>query len=328
MMSFFKWFLWPFALIYQVITSLRNLFYDLGIFTSASYNTKVICVGNLSVGGTGKSPMIEYLIQSLKYDHRIAVLSRGYKRKTNGYQEVKINHTAEEVGDEPIQFKRKFPNQTICVDSDRRNGITNIIKKYPKTDIVLLDDAFQHRKVKADFNILLTTYDKPYFKDYLLPMGRLRESGAAAKRADVIIITKCPEGLTESEKLKIRSQIKHLSNQKIGFSNIKYSENLKNDSSDLPLSGFDNFILITGIAKPKPLIDFLNNNQKTYQHSAYPDHYHFSEKDIEKFKKFDEPILTTEKDYVRLRESGIEHLYYLPISIEVDINLIALIENV
>lgn len=327
-MSFFKWFLWPFALIYQVITSLRNLFYDLAIFKYASYNAKVICVGNLSVGGTGKSPMIEYLIQNLKYEYTVAVLSRGYKRKTKGYKEVKVNHTAEEVGDEPLQFKRKFPDQTICVDADRRNGITNITKKYPKTNIVLLDDAFQHRKVKADFNILLTTYDKPYFKDNLLPMGRLRESRAGAKRADVIIITKCPESLTESQKLKIRNQIELLPNQKLGFSSIKYSENLKNDSSEVPLSSFDNFILITGIAKPKPLIDFLNDNQKTYKHFAYPDHYHFSEKDIEKFKKFDEPILTTEKDYVRLREAGIEHLHYLPISIEVDINLIALIENV
>jgi tetraacyldisaccharide 4'-kinase len=326
-MSILKWLSFPFSILYWSVTTIRNVLYDNEIFKSKTFDVKVICVGNLSVGGTGKSPMIEYLIENLKENHRIAVLSRGYKRKTKGFHEVSIKNTAAEVGDEPLQFKRKFPEQVICVDADRRNGITRILKTYTETDIILLDDAFQHRKVKADYNILLTTFDRPYFKDYLLPMGRLRESRAGTKRAHSIIVTKCPSTLSEHQKNNYKQQIKLLNHQHLGFSNIKYSKNVKNDSSYLPLSGFDDFILITGIANPKPLLDFLNEHQKTYQHHAYPDHYHFSEKDIEQFKTFDKPILTTEKDHVRLRDSGIEQLYYLPITIQVDIDLISLIEN-
>ncbi len=326
-MSVLKWFLFPFSIVYWSVTTIRNFLYDNEIFKSKTFAVKVICVGNLSVGGTGKSPMIEYLIDKLKDKYQLAVLSRGYKRKTKGFYEVSVDNTTEEVGDEPLQFKRKFPEQVICVDADRRNGITKILTTYPATDIILLDDAFQHRKVKADYNILLTTYDRPYFKDYLLPLGRLRESRSGAKRAHSIIVTKCPSSLTEHQKNNYKKQIKLLNQQNLGFSSIKYSENVKNDSSDLPLSGFDDFILITGIANPKPLLKFLKEHQKTYQHHAYPDHYHFSEKDIEQFKIFDKPILTTEKDYVRLKDSGIEQLYYLPITIQVDIDLIALIEN-
>jgi tetraacyldisaccharide 4'-kinase len=326
-MSVIKWLLWPFSVIYWCITSIRNILFDIGILKSKSFDVNVICIGNLSVGGTGKSPMIEYLIEHLKHKYQIAVLSRGYKRKTKGFHEVSAKSTAEEVGDEPLQFKRKFPQQIVCVDANRRNGISTILAKYPKTEIVLLDDAFQHRKVKADYNILLTTFDRPYFSDFLLPMGRLRESRSGAKRADSVIVTKCPSTLTEHQKNNYKQQIKLLNHQHLGFSNIKYSENLKNDSSDLFLSDFDDFILITGIANPKPLLDFLKNRQKTYQHHAYPDHYHFTEKDVRRFNSFSKPILTTEKDYVRLRDSGIKQLYYLPITIEVDIDLISLIEN-
>jgi tetraacyldisaccharide 4'-kinase len=327
-MSIIKWFLWPFSLIYSSITDIRNLLFDNGIFESKTFDVNVICVGNLSVGGTGKSPMIEYLLNQLKDKYQIAVLSRGYKRQTKGFIEVLPHHDAENVGDEPLQFKRKFPNLTICVDVDRRNGISTLLKTHSKTEIVLLDDAFQHRKVKADFNILLTTYASPFFKDFVLPMGRLRESRSGAKRANAVIVTKCPDKINSVEKQKIKAQIKVYSNHEVGFSTIQYESELINASGKIDFKDFDDFYLITGIANPKPLLKYLSDHKKTFEHLVFPDHYNFTEKDINKFKGLSKPILTTEKDYVRLRNSLDTNLYYQPISICVnDLNLTELINK-
>lgn len=326
-MSVVKWLLWPFSAIYWCITSLRNLCFDKGILESTSFNVFVVCVGNLSVGGTGKSPMIEYLIENFRESYNLAVLSRGYKRKTKDFIEVSIRHTAEETGDEPLQFKRKYPNQIICVDADRRNGIRSILKNHPQTEIILLDDAFQHRRVKPDFSILLSTYDSPYFKDFLLPIGRLRESRAGANRADVILFTKCPDKLSVLTKNKIRGQVKPKPTQRVGFSQIKYGRKVISTEKKIDLNTFDDFYLITGIANPHPLLNFLNSHQKTFEHLAFPDHYHFTQHDIEQFESLSKPILTTEKDYVRLLGTLSHELYYLPISVEVDLDLKSVIED-
>jgi tetraacyldisaccharide 4'-kinase len=225
---------------------------------------------------------------------------------------------AEEVGDEPLQFKKKFRAIKVFVDANRREGIKKIIDKYPKTDLILLDDAFQQRKVKAHKFILLTTYQNPYFKDFILPVGWLRESRKGAKRADTIIITKCPKGLMEETKTEYLKNINPLKNQQVLFSKIKYSEYIYTKLQSQKLSDLDNFILITGIADPKPLLDFLKKQNKNFEHKAYPDHHNFSDAEIKNISKLKRPILTTEKDFVRLSGKVDCELYYLPIEVDLD----------
>jgi len=200
-MNLIRYFIFPVAPIYHFVTWVRNKLYDLGLKKSTSYNFPVICVGNLSVGGTGKSPMIEYLIHLLKDEYKIATLSRGYKRKTTGFLIADQYADADTVGDEPFQFYSKFKNKiTVAVDEDRNHGIQELRSSDDSPEVILLDDAFQHRKVKAGLNILLTTYKQPYFKDFALPTGNLREPRTGAHRADIIVITKCPNILTKDEK--------------------------------------------------------------------------------------------------------------------------------
>ena len=317
-MKFLKWLLFPLSLIYHTITTIRNWCFDAGYFSTYIPPVKTICVGNLSVGGTGKSPMIEYLIRSYMATHHIAVLSRGYKRKTKGGIEVLPNMNAEDVGDEPLQFKRKFTNIKVFVDANRREGIQAILSKYPEINLILLDDAYQHRQVKAQHYILLTTYQNPYFKDFILPVGWLRESRGGAKRAEVIIITKCPETITESQKNEYKRRIKPRSNQQVLFSKIKYSDKIFSNQKQLNLSNFDDFYLITGIANPKPMLEFLKKQDKTFEHLAYPDHHNFSPVELSKINALEKPILTTEKDFMRLSGKINQELYYLPIEVELD----------
>ncbi|MFT4851027.1 MAG: tetraacyldisaccharide 4'-kinase, partial [Sediminicola sp.] len=195
----------PFSLLYGTVTALRNNFYDSGWFESKSFDIPVICVGNLSVGGTGKSPMIEYLLEFLVKDFRVAVLSRGYKRRTIGFREVLEKSTVHEVGDEPLQFKLNFPKVIIAVCANRQEGIE---KLQDRADIILLDDAFQHRRVQASTNILLTPFDDLYVNDLVVPAGNLREFSSGAKRADIIVVTKCPERVSYAELQKIQQKIK------------------------------------------------------------------------------------------------------------------------
>ena len=213
-MNFLRKLLFPFSLLYGGITALRNFLYNKGFLKSKSYDFPVICVGNLSTGGTGKSPMIELLISFLKDNHKIAVLSRGYKRKTSGYREVIITSSVEEVGDEPLQFKKKYPDITVAVCEDRQTGIK---KLKSMADVVLLDDAFQHRKVKASLNILLTPFDELYMDDCMLPTGNLREPKFGAKRADVIVVTKCPENISDSTMEAVKRKLKPKPHQEIYF---------------------------------------------------------------------------------------------------------------
>jgi tetraacyldisaccharide 4'-kinase len=302
----------PFSLAYGSVAALRNNFYDRGWFKSKSFDTPVICVGNLSVGGTGKSPMIEYLLEFLVKDFKVAVLSRGYKRRTTGFREVMIDSTVHEVGDEPLQFKQNFPRVTIAVCANRKEGIEKLKNR---ADIILLDDAFQHRRVRASTNILLTPFNDLYVNDLVVPAGNLREFRSGAKRADIIVVTKCPEGVSYANLQNIQLKIKLQEHQKIYFSKIGYDESIYGATEKLPLNYLRDkkFTLVTGIAKPKPLVDFLEREQFTFNHKKYSDHHDFSLSEVEKLKK-NEIILTTEKDYMRLQPKlGKFSIYYLPI---------------
>jgi tetraacyldisaccharide 4'-kinase len=311
-MNILRKLLLPFSLLYGSILALRNLCYDKGWFKSKSYAIPIICVGNLSTGGTGKSPMIEYLISFLKEDYKVAVLSRGYKRKTNGFRDVIINSKAEDVGDEPLQIKRKFPEVMVAVCADRQEGIEKI---RIKANVILLDDAFQHRKVRASTNILLTTFNDLYVHDMVLPAGNLRESKRGAKRADLVMVTKCPEKHSQAKLQEIQYILNIKPTQKIYFSKISYDEFICGISETLPLNYLlnKNFTLVTGIANPKPLVEFLKQNQFNFEHKKFPDHHYFSNSEIKNFKE-KEIILTTEKDFVRLQPRlNKSAIYYLPI---------------
>lgn len=309
--------LFPVVPIYYVVTWLRNKLYDLGIKKSVSYDFPVICVGNLSVGGTGKTPMIEYLINLLKDDFKVATLSRGYKRKTSGFQLAGGLSDADTLGDEPFQFYNKFKNDIlVAVDSDRNNGIRNLRNLEGKPNVILLDDAFQHRKVKARFNILLTTYSSIYTDDMVLPTGNLREPKSGAKRADVIVVTKCPYNLEVNTQNEIIKKIKPENDQHVFFSHITYSNEVFSSNTSIELKTLPNFTLVTGIANAKPLVDFLATYNLNFNHLNYSDHHDFSQQDILELQKH-ELIITTEKDYMRLKKYDIlrPKLYYLPITI-------------
>ncbi|MCB0444426.1 MAG: tetraacyldisaccharide 4'-kinase [Gelidibacter sp.] len=320
-MKLLRYILFPVVPIYFLVIWLRNKLYDFGLKSSVRYDLPIICVGNLSVGGTGKTPMIEYLIRFLQTDYKIATLSRGYKRSTKGFVIADKNATALSVGDEPFQFYQKFKNVIVSVDADRRNGIRQLLKLHPKPTLILLDDAFQHRKVKAGFNILLTAFDNLFTDDLLLPTGNLREPKSGAKRAHCIVVTKCPDTITANEKAKIVNKIQPLPHQKVFFSSIDYSNTINNGLKDFELDMLKGakFTLVTGIANATPLVRYLKSQNLEFDHLNFKDHYEFTESDIKELKS-KSAILTTEKDFVRLQPhfKNAENLYYLPIKIKVD----------
>lgn len=317
-MKMLRFLLFPFAIIYDLVTTIRNFLFEIGIFNQTTFPIPVIVVGNLSVGGTGKTPQIEYLIRLLKNQFQIAILSRGYKRKTKGFLQVNKMHSANEVGDEPLQFHKKFTDIFVAVDEVRVNGIERILEK-SKTEIVLLDDAFQHRKVKGSFYILLTKFDDLFTDDFLIPTGNLRESRRGAQRATAIVVTKCPENLTENEQKIIQNKL--VTYQKpVFFTTISYSKKLKG-INEILVQELPNYqiLLVTGIANPTPLLKFLERNNCTFQHLNFSDHHQFSLKEMQQIQlKFDniqstkKIILTTEKDYVRLN-SSLQNCYYIEI---------------
>ncbi len=307
--------LFPFVPIYYLVTWLRNICFDIGVFKSKSYDFPIICVGNLSVGGTGKTPMIEYLIKLLKNKYKVATLSRGYKRTTNGFQVANKASNALTIGDEPYQFYKKFDDIIVSVDSDRQNGIENLLKIKYSPEIILLDDAFQHRKVKAGFNILLTTYNKLYVNDLSLPTGDLREAKLGAKRAHVIVVTKCPDSISNERKNEIIKQINPLTNQYVFFSSIKYSDTIYSTQLSRPIEDLkkEKFTLVTGIANVKPLLRYLNNEGYNFEHLNFKDHHRFTDAEIKEINNKC-LVLTTEKDFTRLKDCiDSNKLYYLPI---------------
>ena len=315
-MNLLRKILFPFAIIYGVITSLRNFLYDTGFFKSYSFDLPVIVVGNLSVGGTGKTPQIEYLIRLLSEKYKIATLSRGYKRKSKGFILADANVNASIIGDEPFQFYSKFPNIQVAVDDNRKNGIEQLLSQTSKPEVILLDDAFQHRKVKAGFYILLTSFNELYSDDFQLPTGNLRENRNGAKRANVIIVTKCPSDLSNEEQLKIRKKLAILETQELYFTTIAYYEFVYSENEKRKVSEIQNVdkLLLAGIAKPQSFFAHLQNNNE--ESLTFPDHHHFTEKDIFEIKNKanNKIIITTEKDYVRLKGSIPKvPLFYLPI---------------
>ena len=319
-MKWLRIILFPVVPIYYLVTKLRNWLYDKDIKASKSYDFPVICVGNLSVGGTGKTPVIEYLIRLLKDDFKVAVLSRGYKRSTEGFVLADEKASAETIGDEPFQFYNKFKDDvTVAVDGNRQHGIQQL-KQSVDLDVILLDDAFQHRKLKAGLNILLTMYDKLYVDDWLLPTGDLREPISGAKRAQMVVVTKCPSDLSEAKKNDIAQKLNLKPDQKLFFSSISYSDFLYRKAK-VGLASLVNsdLTVVTGIANPQPFVDYLKNKRLNFEHLSYPDHHNFSFKEVERLEKKD-VILTTEKDYMRLKQfdSLVDKLYYLPIEFTID----------
>jgi tetraacyldisaccharide 4'-kinase len=312
-MIILRYLLFPFAVLYGWITSIRNFLYDKGILKSYSFDLPIIAVGNLSVGGTGKTPQIEYLIRLLSPNYKIATLSRGYKRESKGFILADSTSTAKSLGDEPFQMFEKFPNIKVAVDADRKNGIENLLELDEKPDVILLDDAFQHRKVKAGFYIMLSAYDDLFCNDFMLPTGNLRESRRGAKRANIIVITKCPKELSIEEQDKIKKKINL--NIPIFFSHVDYDDKVYNQEEEIKVSEIiaKDKLIVVGIAKPKPFLNFVSNGIDTVM--EFPDHHHFSQNDIKtiKEKSLGKIIITTEKDCVRLKSQNLNNLYYLPI---------------
>lgn len=315
-MNLLRKILFPFAILYGFITSIRNYLFDIGILKSYFFDIPIIAVGNLSVGGTGKTPQIEYLIRLLSSKYKVATLSRGYKRKTEGFVLANVTSNAEILGDEPFQFYNKFKNIQVAVDANRKNGIEQLLLQNDKPEVILLDDAFQHRKVKAGFYILLTSYGDLYSDDFILPTGNLRESRSGAKRADVVIVTKCPESLSLDEKNKIKTKLKLSSKQQLYFSFVDYDEFIYSEDKKMKVIDIGNVdkLLLAGIAKPEPFFAHLQNiNDECL---TFADHHHFTENDILDIKNKSQGkiIITTEKDFVRLKGSiPNEQLFYLPI---------------
>ncbi len=308
--------LFPFAVLYDFITAIRNFLYDKEYLKSHSFKTPIIAVGNLNVGGTGKTPQIEYLIRLLSNDFKVATLSRGYKRSSKGFVLANKDANSAVLGDEPYQFFKKFKNIIVAVDVNRKNGIEKLLALAEKPDVILLDDAFQHRKVKASLYILLTKFDDLFVDDFLLPMGNLRESGKNFKRAQVIVVTKCAANITDIEMDFVKKKIAPLPHQKIFFSTIAYDDFVYAEKDKIAVKNIDNIdkLLIAGIANPKSFFSYFN--KKNTLTLAFADHHDFTKLDLEKITALSKNkiIITTEKDFTRLEgKVDSEKLYYLPI---------------
>ena len=315
-MNLLRKILFPFSILYGFITSLRNVLFDKGILKSYAFDIPVIAVGNLSVGGTGKTPQIEYLIRLLSQEYTIATLSRGYKRKSVGFILADKTSNAEIIGDEPFQFYQKFPHIMVAVDANRKNGIETLLQKKAKPDVILLDDAFQHRTVKAGLYILLTAYNDLYVDDFILPTGNLRESRSGAGRATIVVVTKCPKNISEAEQNQIKKKLNLNGRQQLYFSYIDYDDCVYSKMETVAVEDIKSQekLIIAGIAKPKPFFDYLGSGNDICL--SFPDHHDFTTKDIVEIaeKADDKIIITTEKDYVRLHQKfQLSSLFYLPI---------------
>jgi tetraacyldisaccharide 4'-kinase len=304
----FRILLFPFSLLYWAGIAIRNKLFDKNIFKSSSFGLPLICVGNLSVGGTGKSPMVEYLVAVLKKKYNVATLSRGYKRKTKGYTLANESTTALEIGDEPMQFHLKFPEVPVAVGEQRLVAIPQLLHDKPATEVIILDDAFQHRSVIAGLNILLTDYNNLFTRDFYLPTGDLRDLKSSYKRGEIIIVTKCKPDLSVEEKQKLFKEIKPQPHQQLFFTAIEYGK-IYHIINHQPFTwnSQTEILLVTGIANPRPLKKMLEEHTSSYHMLQYADHHIFTIDDLADIKKRFENIeqqnkiiLTTEKDAVRL----------------------------
>ena len=313
--------LYPLSLIYNLYTSFRNFLFDLGIIDSIEYKIPTIGIGNLSTGGTGKSIVVDYIIGKFKNKNKITTLSRGYNRNTKGFIQASNMSTAYEIGDEPFQFYSKHPEINVVVCEDRRKGMNIILKNLSDTDLCIWDDVFQHRFVKPGLMILTTTFQYPFYKDEILPVGNLRENISSAKRADMIVVTKCPDNLSQKDKLSFLESLNPNDNQKVFFSSLTYMQKIKSDSEEVDIDVLEDvdFILVTGIADSSYLVNFLKNKALKFKHLKYSDHYNFNKSSIDKITglSLNKIILTTEKDFGRLRPKiNNRDIYYIEVGLK------------
>jgi tetraacyldisaccharide 4'-kinase len=327
-MKYLRWLLLPFSLLYGLVVIIRNWCYDAGLLKSRSFNLPVICIGNLAAGGAGKSPMAEYIIRLLKDHYKLATLSRGYGRQTKGYLTATTTSTAAQIGDEPAQFKHKFPDITVAVCEKRVDGIEHLQNEH---EVIILDDAFQHRAVKAGINIILFDYTRMHEPQLMLPAGNLREPMSGRWRAEVLIVSKCPDDLSTQQATQLEEHIAPLPYQQLFFTSISYQPLMTMDGrpANASIDNDTEVFLLTGIANPTPLIAYIGRFTPHIHHHNYPDHHRYSLKNIAKLadefntsaaqKKL---IITTEKDAQRLGEhelaSALQQLPVLVIPIGVN----------
>lgn len=329
--------LYPFSLIYGMVTGIRNFLYDAEVFRSEEFPIPVICVGNITIGGTGKTPHTEYLAGLLSKEFRVAVLSRGYKRKSTDFRIVTSGSIIADSGDEPLQIAKKFPNVVVAVERDRVKGVKKISELYPETDVIILDDGFQHRALKPGFSILLSDFSRPLPEDHLLPYGSLRESSNNMRRANVILITKTPPDISAIGRRLVVTNTGKLPYQNLYFTSIKYLkpepvfDNIEN-RYDLEWNSFskNGAVLVTGIANSSPVEEHLKKYFSTIVHLGFSDHHDFTSIDMARisdaWNELKTPvryIITTEKDAMKLRDfmdlpDEIKSaFYYIPIGIEI-----------
>ena len=322
------------SLLYGIVTEVRNRMFDWGVLKQHSFDLPIISIGNLAVGGTGKTPHTEFLIQHLSEQFQIAVLSRGYRRETAGFVLADKSSTAQSIGDEPFQLFSKFPDVGVAVDEKRVRGIENLLKTKPDIQVIMLDDAFQHRHVRPGLSILLTDYANLYTDDFMLPYGTLREYRKNSKRADMVVVTKCPEDIQPDEYKSIAWKLKLRQHQQLFFSAFEYGQiypvfpemirkPMPEITSDIAV------LMFTGIVKPELMLNWLKKNTQKVKTRFYPDHHHFDKKDIAEIEKDfidlqgDKLILTTEKDAARLKSNPHltdkmkKNLYALPLEVKI-----------
>ena len=308
--------LFPFQLLFGGAVLIRKSLYKNGVFSRYNPPKPVVVVGNIATGGTGKTPMVDYLLSHFSDTFNLGVLSRGYGRSTRGYVAVTPNATANSVGDEPLLLAQKHDNVKVSVCENRPNGLKQMLVSPPKIDAFVLDDALQHLPLNPSFTIVLTTFQNPWFSDALLPVGNLREPASAAQQADVVVVTKCPSKLDSETKNTYKSKLGVLPSQQLFFTTLDYDTHVRG-TTDLPLDEFIKtpFVLLTGIANPTTLLDFLNQKNATYTHKAFSDHHAFTKKEVTALSALNRPILTTEKDAVRLAPFGLKEMYTLGVRV-------------
>lgn len=307
----------PISALYALVTDIRNWMFDRGWLQEKVYAVPVICIGNLAVGGTGKTPHCEWIVDRLLADQKhVAILSRGYGRKTKGFREAMPTSRANEIGDEPLQMYHRFGGKVIvAVCEDRRKGIEQLLERHNDINVIVLDDAFQHRYVRPRLRILLTEYASLYSKDHVLPAGRLRERAKGAARADIIIVTKCPAELTAKQQQEVVDSLKPQKHQQVYFSSMKYAP-----LPELSLQPSTRIALLAGIAHPEPFANYFNAQGSNIAATLfYGDHHNFSSKDIARIEataKDTDLIITTAKDYARLRSLSLSESTFNKIKVQ------------
>ena len=307
--------MFPLSLLYDVVTRVRNTAFDKQWLRHSQFDVPTIVVGNLIAGGSGKTPMIAHFLHHFSDRFSLAVLSRGYKRKSSGFLIADGASSIESLGDEPFLLFQKFPKVQFAVCKNRPEGIRGLLQKSPQLDAIFLDDGFQHRQLKPSFQILLTPFETPWFRDCVLPAGNLRESARGKKRADLVVVTKCPELLSKKEREDYTNKLALDPDQKLFFTSIQYDANVYG-ASQMQLKSFiqNPFVLVTGIANAKPLTSYLDQLGAKYKHLEFGDHHSFSVSDCQNILSSGLPVLTTEKDYVRL-SPFLKEIHFLPISV-------------